>query len=273
VDASIHTEGGRLKHSPHDDKVNDVALHMYTMLIPWSRVDANLRSVGGGGETDLKLPKIQETKDWPVLSIESTELTIGNWEWKENRTTRELIREIPSLNHGAVYRKLWKKIKMHTSGDNLMKDDFYRLDLCGYSVQLFRRFGIHTVLFLQRHSPNDWKYGVPKMDFMKGGPNIGMKVIGRVSASDRPLLKYLEQRMPILFPISYTPSSPLPPVKSPHKENALMFMRTIDWDTQTDHNLLAECLQRHGRFRIVSQQTLTIMDQMSVYMYEIGLTN
>ena len=227
---------------------------------------------------DLSIEELKRTKDWPVLSLESTELAIGNWTVK-NDTTEQLIKNMSQLNRGAIHRKLWKKIKLHASGDYLMADDFYRLDLCGYSTQLYQRHGgIHTVLFIQRHKPGDWRFGVPKLEFMKGGPDIGMRAIGRATDADRLLVKRLELRMPILPPIRFTSASDQKKqIETPTESkgnpatSALLFVRSIDWDMGVDHTLLLQCLEAHGMFTLVAHRTVPIMDQMSVIMYEVML--
>lgn len=158
-----------------------------------------------------------------------------------------------------------------------MGDSFYRLDLCAYSKQLYDRCGIHTMLPLCRVG-SEWKYGVPKMDFLKGGPDIAMTVIGQnPNDSDRQAIQSIEDRMPILNPIDFTATNFKDSIDYHHHASqpsfatdpARVYARVIDW-TDDDHRRFTQSIEREGTFEILSyQKTIPLMNHVFIVMYEL----
>src|SRR6185437_7329744 len=137
------------KSSANDDP-NRVELHMYVLLIPWAKV-YELLSIGGDGKwasDNITTQQVKESFGLPILSCESTELSITYWSM-DTKPVDTFTKHIPYMRNSSdgQTRGSWSKMKVHVTGNAYKDDDFYRTLLCGYSEELYQRFGIHSMLF------------------------------------------------------------------------------------------------------------------------------
>lgn len=282
VDASIKSGGGARSrtNNPLEDSPNDVSLHMYTLLIPWNKV-AKLLSNGGVPQSIIKRlgknDEIDRTEGWPTLSLESTEISVSNWRLK--RPSFDYFGSGMSLmvNRNADNMKTFKKVKVHTTGAYYASEGFYRVDICGYSIELYERSGIHSVLFARRHRPTDsWTYGVPKEECMRelNGKcqNLAFQIVGVAdTAAERALITETEAHFNAIEPLN---------VSEPFVTNATVqysvvpnvvriFSREFDWSDADDVRFRKAVESRGGFTLLGDKQVVPLYDHVRIVMYEM----
>lgn len=287
VDASIRNGRNPVTKNPLEDDPNNVALHMYVVLIPWSKV-AILLENGGFGDLVPKLQKddeIKRTVKWPALSLESTEISVANWRLHN-----------PDLDHISLRLKsiartvkgsgnAWEKVKIHTSGDYFTAEGFYRMDIAAYSRELFDLIGVHTVLWTRRDNPNsnEWTYGVKKTDCMKelnskSCKNLGFCVIGTATTDkEKSIVEDVQKLYPAVTPLSFTDpflfSTNITYFMSP--KVIRVFSREFEWTPQL-HQWFVQSIEADGHYRLLGtekdgtrKQIVGLMDHMRIVMYQL----
>lgn len=275
IDASIYNGSKPLDDEmTSEDSPEEVELHMYILMIPWAKLHDMLTKGGDDvfAKEAITQQQIDDTRGWPLLSLESTELSIANWELGTDAIdTFTLL--IPDIRHASddSTKKSWSLSKLHVTHTCYKRDQFYRTVIRGYCLEFYHRYGIHSVLF---GNPKEKTYGISHSKLMqfKEGTNdgtVGMKVLGVASDEDAETLDQLIDDMPASHPIDF--SGMEGPVEyAPGKEVVRLFVRECDWSPGDDKRL-CDSVNRTGMYTMspCGKQTITIMDGMEVGMYQV----
>ena len=271
-DASIYNGKARLTTNPCADDPNAVNLHMYVQLIPWGKVDKLLRNGGYTQIADqLNRKQVAATAGWPILSHESTEINLANWNIRTPHID-QFVARMSSTLHSESDRKLWSRLKIHASGEFLMNDQFYRQDLAAYSVDLYTRFGIRTLIPLRRAvGTKVWCRGVPKLELMnmdtQKESELAFCIPHVANAAHKQLVQDVQNRIPLLTPLRFTGDSKT--VYEKGDDVIRIFTRQWEW-TQDDARAFHQCIARAGTHIVVGEpQAIRMMDELTLWMYQI----
>ena len=277
VDTSINNEDKHLPKTSENDDPNRVELHMYVLLIPWAKVAELLRKGGDGDWVDENITDVQikESMGLPVLSCESTELSITYWSL-DTKPIDAFTKHIPYMRNSSdgQTRGSWSKMKVHVTGTAYKDDDFYRTLLCGYSEELYQRFGIHSVLFcnIQKGTHGIDNSAMMNFDESKADGTVAMKILGVAEPEDHETVQRLTDQLPCLHPIVYTRDprndTKIEYIVGDHVQR--MFVRECDW-TDEDHKRFCDSVNKSGLYKIHScgKQVIELMDDMKIGMYQI----
>lgn len=264
VDTSISNKGSAGETDPIHDSLSDVALHMYGLLMPWAMIHAMLMK-GGYEKLAAKLDpsEVKRTQHWPRLSLESTEMSIGNWLITHVEAQR-FIRQLPKMG------KAGKKIRAHTSSMIYKEDGFYRMAIGAYSSTLFDITGVHSWLFAAEDG-KEWKFGVPNRDLMNYSDHsrICLRPVGRATESDYHLIKSVQDRMPAPYAVKVPEQEDeLKYVQDRHMKTIMAFTRAFEW-TDADQREFDAALVKHGYVQVVERQKLTRLSGADSYVFQL----
>ncbi len=295
ADASIYNGEKELPETPHTDDPKCVDLHMFTVLIPWSKVRKLLQNAHEAKEPVIydKIPSVGN--GYPAMLLESTEPCVSDWSlptYPMHLFTRDVTRAAHSL--GPACKAVWDLVRYQTTRDTYVQDQFYRLCTCLYSQQMFDMTGYHSFLPLLRSKQNDERgYGVsvkwiPR--FEEKDTRMGLKPLPAASADEVTLLKKLQNRMPWVAPIQFssenTKASDNVYPGGPNFDVMRLFVREEDWK-ESHEQVIKNTLSQMNEFSKShpnhlwglsgtqiyhlwgSRQSLVVANGVRVVMYQV----
>lgn len=287
TDASIYCAApAPLRTEPLMDAPKDVNLHMYATLYPWSKVDVMLRAYGKEKELKtceaLDAREVRRTHGWPVISLESTELNYGNWDLEAPAMLPfvERANAFASKAGSPELSNVLSTIRLHNTGKGLMSTQFYRLDLCLYSLQLYRMCNIHSLLPVRPSARDEkqWTYGVPKIEMMDKNARTALAVCGYASYAAVASVLQLTDRMPLLRTLDYkrelTTGTTMPrQLRSQAGGGRVvrLFARAWDWSPRKEA-VLMKILEGSGYGLLGPSTSVAILDDFSVVQFDIEAT-
>lgn len=301
VDSSISNNNRAMGNYPQQDTPSGwsdqpgVDLHMYIQLIPRVTVQAMLNNTGN--EQKLDIGSGNSTPSMPILSLESTEPCIANWRIKTKGRNRfiKAIQAMKTYNNPKAphhdegertpTRRAWAKLSVHTTKESFQKDQFYRLDICGYSSQLYEATGVTGLLFCNTNefAQKARSFGVSKNEWMffqdKVSP-LGFAALWRATEDEKAKLAVLQSLAPARCNLSL--DSPLPISKSSDGKDIAyatgpsetegeiyrVFARQVDW-TEADDRLICESAAA-DKFVVSggTYKTVRVMNDVDMVMYQ-----